>query len=455
MKTELIENGNLTSQLTILIEPDDYKDDFKKELKKYGQKAQLKGFRKGKVPLTAIKKMYGKSVLADLINNKIESTLQKVITDNTLDLLGSPIPSEDQKMINFDLKISEPYEFKFDLGVAPAFEVAGVDTSASYESYKIQIDEKDIDQQIVDLQKRMGEQVEVEEPIDTLDILSLHIIEVNPVTESPFTADITIMPDRMTDVYKEEYLGKTIGYKGQVDIFQFEKEASKEHVLKYFLKDAPEDVTEMFDVEVKSIKRLIPASLDDEFFTKAFGDETIKDETSAREKLREDLAKFYEAQGLSITKRYVLETLINENDLELPDEFLKRWLLVTNEQLTAEQVEEEYGDFVKNLRWTLIKKELSKKYEIKVGPEEIRSAMIEKFKAQFAQYGYGGAMGEMDYEGIGDRMMQNQESVQKEYEELLAEGVLDNILKEVTLVEKEVSSEEYKKIVEDLRQNNN
>ena len=455
MKTELIDKGDLSSELTIVIEPTDYKSEFDKEIRKYSQKSQLKGFRKGKVPLSAIKKMYGKSVLADVIDKKVQTTLQEVIAEKELDILGGPVSSEDQKMIDFDLKNLGDFEFKFDLGMAPEIDVKGVSPSDKHMNYHVKVEDATVDEQMSDLRKRMGTQEDTDEPIDTLDIVSLKISEVNSENEEPYSAEITIMPDRMTDAYKEEYLGKSMGYKGQIDVFEIEKDASEDYVRKYFLKDAPENVGKTFDTEVVGSKRLIPAEVNEDFFKTAFGsNEEITDEASAKAKLREDLEKFYEQQGLSITKRYILESLIEQNEMTFPDAFLKRWLAVANDNLTPEQIENEYDDFSKNLRWTLIKKEITKKEGLDVGVEDIRTSMIEKFKAQFAQYGYGAGLDSINYEDVADRMMQNQESVQKEYEELLAEKVLDSILGSVTLEDKEVSIDEYKKIVEELQQNN-
>ncbi len=455
MKTELIDKGDLSSELTIVIETTDYKPEFDKEIRKYSQKSQIKGFRKGKVPLSAIKKMYGKSVLADVIDRKVQTTLQEVITEKELDILGGPVSSEDQKMIDFDLKNLGDFEFKFDLGMAPEVDVKGADATDKHSNYKIKIEDNTVDEQFSDLRKRMGKQEDTDEAIDALDIVSLQITEVNSENEEPYTTEITIMPDRMTDAYKDEYLGKSKGYKGQIDVFEIEKDASEDYVRKYFLKEAPENVGNTFHSEVVGSKRLIPAEVNEEFFKTAFGgNEEIKDEASAKAKLREDLEKFYAEQGKSITKRYILESLIEKNEMTFPDAFLKRWLAVANDNLTTEQIENEYADFSKNLRWTLIKKEITKKDSLDVSAEDIRTSMIGKFKAQFAQYGYGAGLDSINYEDVADRMMQNQESVQKEYEELLAEKVLDSILESVTLEDKEVSIEEYKKIVEELQQNN-
>jgi len=261
------------------------------------------------------------------------------------------------------------------------------------------------------------------------------------------------MPDRMIDTYKDEFIGKEIGYKSSVDIFDLEKDTTDDYVMKYFLKDAPAEVGRKFDVEVKTIKRLVPAEANEEFYTSAFGEE-VKGEEDARAKLKENLEQFYATQGTSITKRKILETLIDSHDVEFPDDFLKRWLQMSNEKLTTEQIDEEYGDFAKNLKWTLIKEQIAKSQEIKATPEAVRGHLVENFKRQFAQYGYGAAGMDLDFESIGDRLMQDQQAVQRGYEEVLADLVFDHILTTVQLNDKNVSYDEYQEIVKKLQENN-
>lgn len=451
MKTELIDKGNLSAQINIVIEPADYKPDFTKELNKYRQQAHIKGFRKGKTPISTIKKMYGKSVLAEVINNKLQQSLQDYIVDEKLDLLGNPIPSEDQEQVDFSLTDMKDLSFSFDVGLAPQIEVLGVSKETNYESYKIELTDADLDEEIENLRKRMGTQEEVTEPVEEMDILTLHIKESTPTNEVAFEGEITVMPERLTDDHKKKFIGKNIGDVASIDIYDLETNATEDYVQKYFLKDAPEGTGKVFDATIKGVKRLVLAALNEDFFKGAFGDDSITDLAGAKAKLKEDLDKFYDSQCLSITKRKILEHLIDTNEMDFPDEFLKRWLLATNNELTEEQVGQEYEGFTKNLRWTLIKQKLSKDYEINITPDDIKNGMIEKFKAQFAQY--GGAMGDFDYGSFADKMMQNQESVQKEYEELLAERVLDKIVDSVQLNEEKIDLDKYKEIVNELQQN--
>lgn len=453
MKTELIETGPLSAQLTIVLEAEDYKKDFDKEILKYKSKAHLKGFRKGQTPLTAIKKMYGKSVLADVINEKLQSNLSNYLTENEIDILGNPIASDNQSQIDFDLKELKDFEFIFDLGLAPKVDIVGADSSATYTDYKVTIDESLVDEEITSLQKRMGEQIEVDEDIVETDILALEIVEKTKVEgRDSFQSEITVMPDRLVPSVKDSVIGKRLGHEMEINIFDLELNSTEDYVKKYFLKDAPEDITAEFKATVSSIKRLKPAEINEDFFTNAFGpDANITNESEAREFLKAELSDFYNEQGRSITKRYILENLIEKNDMPLPNEFLKKWLLSTNEKLTAEEVDKDYDGFSKNLKWTLIKQYVAKENEVAITHEDLKEAFLVKIKKQFAQFGgYPG----INYDDMVNRLMQNQETVQKEYEELLAERVLDKVCELVTLQEKSVSLEEYKGIVKSLQENN-
>ena len=449
MKKELTEAGPLCSRLTITLEVDDYKPSYDKELKKYSKQAQMKGFRKGKVPMSAIKKMYGKGILVEVIDKKIQETIQDEIKD--LSILGSPIASEDQEMMDFDVKDLKEHTFKFDIGLAPDIDVQGISDQDSYDDFKVVIDEAMIDEGMMDLRKRMGKQEDVDGAIEEKDIVSLKITSTQHESEEPYTSDITIMPDRMNDDYKDEYIGKKIGYSGQVDIYNLEKDATESHVEKYFLKDAPDDAGKVFTTEVLQIKRLVAAEANEEFFKTAFGDD-VSDEATAREKLKDNIEEFYGNQGQSITKRKILESLIDGHNIEFPDEFLRRWLKVSNDQLTEEQIDSEYADFIKNLKWTLIKEKIAKNRDLQVSPDLVRSHLVNNFKQQFAQYGYGGGM-DLDFDSIGDRLMQDQEAVQRGYEEVLADLVFDHVLGSVSLKEKKVTHEEYQDIVKELQEN--
>lgn len=451
MKTELIETGDLSSQLTIVLEKDDYIGRLNDELKKYKNKAHIKGFRKGKTPMSAIRKMYGQSVLAEVINDKLQNGLSDYINDNKIEILGNPLPSDNQKQIDFDIKNLSDFEFVFDLGLAPEFILVGASEADVYDDIQVDFEGSMIDEELESLRKRFGTQEEVDETILSDDILQIEITEQSaPADRDAFQTNITVMPDRLNEDAQKLVLGKKLGEEFKMDILNFEKDADEEYVKKYFLKDAPEDITFEFNAIIAGIKRLKLAELNEDLFTKAFGNPEIKTEEEARNYLKEELESFYKTQGRSITKRYILENLTEVNNFELPDEFLKRWLLSTNEKTTPEDIERDYSGFVKNLKWTLIKQSIAKAHDLEIGPDEIKAALRIKIEKQFAQFGgYPG----INYDDMVNRLMQNQETIQKEYEELLAEKVLDKVCDIVELKPKNVSLDKYKEIVKELQEN--
>jgi trigger factor len=309
-----------------------------------------------------------------------------------------------------------------------------------------------LNEELNSLRKRMGQQEEVDAEIEKEDIVSVEIIEINGNQErDAFQNTISVMPDRLTEDMQSVIIGKKLGEEFEIDIFNFEKDSTEDYTKKYFLKDAPEDVSNEFKATIAAIKRLKIAELDQELFDKAFGEGSVSNEEEAREFLKKELENFYNDQGKAITKRYILEALIAQNDMPLPEEFLKKWLVSTNEKVTPEEVDKDFEGFAKNLKWTLIKQNISKQYDLKIEPEELRNSIKAKIIQQFGSYGaYPG----MNFDDMTNRIMQNQETVQKEYEELLAEKVLDKISEVVTLTEKRVSLEEYKEIVRSLQENN-
>lgn len=450
MKKEMKETGNLSSQLTITLSPDDYIKKFETELKKYKDKAHLKGFRKGKTPLSAIKKMYGKGIMAEVIQTKVEDELSGFISEEKLEILGQPIPSEDQPALDFDLKDMGELTFRFDLGLAPQFDVKGVGPKDQYPSYQVVITDEMIHEEMENLQRRLGKQEEAEKDIIESDLLGIEIVENTVEDREPFRTEITVAVDKLEDSYSNQLLGKNLEFTFPIeDIFAFEEGMNEQTVKNYFLKDAPEDVGHSFHAKVVKIKRLILAELNQEFFDRAFGPGVVETADDAKEKMRQELESHYQSQGLAITKRNILEHLVNNNDLELPNEFLKRWLLSSNESLTAEQLESEYEQFEKNLRWTLVKNKLSKEYDITIEPQAIKDSVYRKLYRQFGAYNMEG----FDLNQMVERVLRNRESVEKEYEELLAEEVMNQVVEKVSLVEEILSQEEYQLKIKDMQAN--
>ncbi len=450
MHIDLIDTGHLSSQLVISLDPSDYKDLYNKELKKFSKTAHLKGFRKGKTPLSAIRKMFGKSALMESINTVLQEGIQGYIQENNLKTLGEPIPAEDQEEFSFGTKSLESYQFKFDIGLAPDIDVQGVSPEDQHEKFIVTVDESQVDKEIENLRRRQGNQEEVDAPIEVKDVVVVEIREKETVDRPTWSGEISILVESLTSEYQEALLSQKKDFELEIDIYNFEENTEEDYVHKYFLEGAPEDVSPIMIAKVVTIKRLIPATLDETFFETVFDPkEEIKDLEAAKAFIRNVLEDFYAVNAMNLTKRKIMESLIEKNHPAYPDDFLKRWLLIKNEELTAEYLEEEYDDLVKNLTWTLIKEKLSEQYQIEITKEMIQEGLKKELQEQFIEYGYD--IEGMDFERMTSSMMEREDKVKKKFEELFAEEILEKIYITVKLEEKMISVEEYSEILEQIQ----
>lgn len=454
MKISRQDHDDLNATITMVVEKDDYAGKFTEELKKHKGKAHLKGFRKGKTPLSAIKKMYGKPLLAELINKEIDDKLFGFLKEENIEILGSPIPSQDQEMVDFNVNELEDYTFSFDIGKAPALEVQGVSEADNYSQYKVEVDDKIIDDEMDMRRKRLGVNEDIEDTIEKDDILTIKAFELESGKrkDKGWETGFTIMVERIgEEELKESILKSKVNDTFNFNIYKIEKDASEDHVKKYLLNLDPEEekeIGEEFEGLIEKVSRRMPAELNDDFFEKAFPGEEIKDEAAARDKISEHISTFYSEQTKSVMYRDIMEAMMDKNSVTIPEDFLKRWLLMTNKQVTEQNIQDEFEPFTKNLQWNLIKNSLVKKYNLVVEPDELRAFVKKKISGYMQQYGGG----TMDLEPLVDQMLSNREAVEKEYSEIEAEKLFEEIARQVTIEEKPISIDDFREVVNELNE---
>ena len=446
MKIQKKDIDQLNTTLSIEIEKEDYLKKFNDELKNYKGKASLKGFRKGKTPLGFIKKMFGKGILADAVNESLQKGLFDYIKDQDLNVLGDPLPSESQEMIDFDVNNLGSFTFDFDLGLSPDITVKGAASTDSYTHYDITLTDEIVNEEIEVARKRQGSQEEVAEDIKEKDILKIQAIELENglPKEGGHETDFTLM----TDIIAEESMMKKVltmkkGGSFDFDIYNLEKDKDEVHVKKYLLNlgdDEEKEVGKDFRGTIEKVLRMKPADMDQAFFDGYFGPDKVKSEDEARTMIKEEIGKYYATQADSYLYRDIMEGLIEHNKMDLPEPFLKRWLKATNEKLTEEELEKEFPDFVKNLKWTLIRGEIAKTEEIEVKPEEIQQNIATQVRQYFGQYG----MGEEYINSTVQRMMQDRNQINKVYEELLSEKVFKVVGDRVNKKVDKISLDDFK-----------
>ncbi len=425
-------------ELVLQLPVSDYEPRLKSELQKYRQKANMKGFRKGKVPVSVIKKMYGRGILADLINEMLQKELSGYITDEKLDILGQPIPSESQETYDFEINNLVDFEFRFDVGLAPDFEVAGIEGEA-YEQLKVEVTDEMIDDELQATQKRAGNMENQESDFEETDSITFNAkeLEGDTLKNKGFETSFKVLiSDIQNDELRKKVLESKVGDAVRFDIFELEKDKTDEYVRKYLLQldeeEMDREVGRNFEATIEQVDRLIPAELNEEFFNKAFGEGEVTSEEEARTKIKDHIANMYKGQSEALLYRSFQERLLELNSPSLPDGFLKRWLKSGQETVTDEDLDKQYPDFEKGLLWSLIERKVGEKFEVEVGVEDVRQAMRDQLK----QYMGGYAVEDSMLDGYVDRMMQNQEQVEKVFQEKRSDKIFEALKEAVTIEEK-------------------
>jgi trigger factor len=380
----------LNAVIRLSIEKSDYEATVNETLKDYRKKANMPGFRKGMVPAGLIKKMYGKAVLAEEINKMLSGELNRYIHDENLQILGEPLPNEtEQKQISFDT--DETFEFVFDLGLSPVIDL-DFQKIGKLPYYEIAIDAEMIDNQVEAFQNRFGSYVDAEVSTENDNLIGSlkQLDDKGEVLEGGIQLEEAQVSLKMVLAKKSKsaLLGKKAG-----DVVKLnpKKAFENDHYLKQVLKieDAQaESLTAEFELTVSKVNTFVPAELNEDLFQKSLGGASdVTTVEQFKEKLEEDLKANL---GYSSEYRFLVDTkekLVNYVGMKLPEEFLKRWLVYSNENITKEQVEEEFPHFVKDLEWTLIKNRLSKDNHIQVGEADVVALAKETALMQFRQYG--------------------------------------------------------------------
>lgn len=440
--------SDLNWKITVQVPSEDYKPKVDSSVKDYSKKINLKGFRAGKVPAGIVKKMYGKEILAEELNKLVNDSLTGYLKDEDLKILGDPLPitKDDQSL---DLETGKTYEFEFELGLQPDFDLSPLSKKPSLTKHVIKVTDEMVNDEVENLQRRYGKMTNPAKIEDDKDALYVKLEELDNegnVKEDGATNDPAIPVDlfkgKVAKKAKELQKGDTL----DIDIFKsFDKE--KKETLKHLLniEDEEAEVGSMFRMTVQNINHLVPAELDEEFFAKVYG-EDVKTEEAFRGKIREELENLMGTYSDQQLHNDMIEWLLEKIDMDLPEDFLKRWLKFSNkEELTDEQLEKEFTPFLNNLKWTLVVNRISEDRGIHVHKEDIEQRTKELIKMEYG-------LQEEDETGahylkeLTSHLMQNQEHVQKVYEQLRDNRVFASLRDEFTLKDKSISFDKFKEL---------
>ncbi|HSO87143.1 MAG TPA: trigger factor [Draconibacterium sp.] len=435
--------------LKVAIEKADYEKTVADQLKEYRQKAVIPGFRPGKVPDGLIKRKYRIPVLVEEVNKLLSQKLSKYLVDEKLNILGEPLPNEEQqKTINWET--DENFEFVFDIALAPEINIS-LDKNNEIKFYKIAVSDEMINQQVEITQSQLGQNVPDDEVKNNSSVRG-DFAQLNDSGEEMADGirplDVLIAIDMIKDdEIKNSFVGKK---SGDVVVFDPVKAFENRHEIKHMLKikqDEADALNSNFSFTINEILKFEKAELNEDVFKKLYGEETdVKTTEDFRNRIKSEI----EANLVySSNHKFTIDAhdkLVEEAKLELPEAFLKRWLIAINKELSVEQIENEFQAFIDDLKWQLIKDSIIKENNVKVSAEETQAFAIQMARAQYNQYGIYD-IPEEQLESFAKMILEKPEEGERIYKRLYEDKVIKVVKEKVTLHETEVSQEEFNEMM--------
>lgn len=435
---------DLTALITVTIEKDDYKEKVEKSLNNYRKNATIKGFRKGQVPMSFVKKQYEKAAIYEEVNQILQRGINEYIQKENLSILGNPLPKEKETM-DWDV---DPLVFEFEVGLAPEFEV---DLSkVKVDTYKVVVGDDEVQKYVENFAKRFGS-------VKSMDIVEEGEVNIK-VEIQELDADKKVVEDGLN---KESYLfieelakpKKFIGKKFDDVVVVKAKDISEDPAqLQDILGMTAEEVEEFkgfFQMTIKEISTMEASPIDQSLFDKVYGEGAVKTEEEFRQKIKEEAGKMYVRETDKLMMNDVVEALLKETKFDLPTDFLSRWLHFSNEKIESiEDAKEQLKKEEDGLRYQLIESKVAQTFDLKVEMEDVQNATRNLIKEQLAMYGQSD-MPEEDLERIVQGSLQNQQEFQKIADQVFADKLMQTFKDNVKFKEKEISFEEFAKMMEE------
>ncbi len=438
VKEQLEEN---TLLLRVTVGQEDYGQEVDKQLREYRRKANIPGFRAGMVPMGIIRKMYGKGVVAEQSYRKASNSVFEYLQQEKIDYVGDVIPSEKQG--DFDFDNNTEFEFVFEAGVAPEvkLELSAADELV-YNS--IAVDKKMHDDYRSNFLRRYGRLIDVDE-VNSDEALTVRLDNGDMQIEDAYVGLIG-----MTEEERKPFVGKKIGYKTTVNINELYKSEKQRAAILKVKEEELATVKPEFELEITKIRRFADPELNEEFFKMAFPGGEVADEAALDAYLDAQIAGELRRESDYMFTLKLRNYLLEKAALQMPAEFLKRWLFVINEgKYTKEDIDKDFDQFLKMFTWNYLQKHFIQKGELKVTADEAKVEAKTLAQAQFVQYGMPTAPDDM-LEDYAKRILSEKEQSQKIYEKLFEVKVVDYVKSQITVKEEAVSADRFAELAKEL-----
>ena len=446
MNITLDKQNTTDGLIKIKLTESDYQPKVEEKVRDYSRKANIKGFRQGKVPSGVIKKMFGKSILVEQVNQLISHSVSNYIKDNKLRILGDPIPNSD-KARTIDWDNQKDFEFEFQVGMVDDFQY-DLSSKVKIKSYSIEVDEKVIEETLGDLKQRFGK-VSYPEVSEATDNLFGEIVGIDGVLRSEEEKKSSyISVEKVEKKEQKKFVGLKKEDEVEFDITKiFTDERLTAQAINVPIEEAKTAIGK-YTIKITTISRTEPAEINVELFDKVFGKDVVKNEEEFIVKIKETISENYKRETDHLLDHEIQHHFVDHTKIDMPDNFLKLWLKATSEgKVTDDILEKEFKQYKESLKWDLVKNKIAEDLKITVEAAEVKNKAKEMILQQFGGRAFAEQLGDK-MDGIADNYLSDQDgkNFMNLYNQLRSEKIMKTIRETITVTEKKVNLEEFKKV---------
>ncbi|MVZ64116.1 trigger factor [Sphingobacterium humi] len=414
---------DINASIQVEIAPADYNPQVDKAIKDQAKKAKLPGFRPGMVPTGHIRRMYGKAILFDEINRIINDKIAEYIGEQKLEVLGQPLPKDEDTDGQYNWDFNDTFNFNYEIGLAPSFDVP-FSAETEFTEYDIKADEATLAERIKNLRRSYGKMTnpEVSEEGDVL------YATLKQDKEEGIEKTTSVRTDIIEDAkIKKSLAGLKKDDAVKIDVKKAFKAADLARILGVTEEEAENlDVTK-FELTVKNINRLEESDLNQEFFDKLFPAGEVTTEEQFNEKVKEEVENLFKQNSAQKLRNDMYAFGMDKVEAKFPEDFLKRWLKATNPNLSPEEIEEGFADFLNNLKWTIIENRIVTENNLEVKYDEVVDLAKERIYAQIKMYNINEEPTDEQLQQFAMQLLSDREQANRLFEEVKALKVFDQL----------------------------
>jgi len=437
---QLEKNAGTEALIKINLKEADYQPKLKEKLKSFSKQANIKGFRPGKVPMSLIEKMYGKSIMVEEINKILVDSLKDYIKKNDIKIIGDPLPN-NEKAKEIDWDTQKEFDFEYNIGLIDDFDYK---LGFKFNKYQIKVEKKVLDEAIDNLKQQYGKMTNPEES-EAGD----SVFGIISQASSEFSKDGLIYIDKVTKKLQKSFIGIKKDEVLKVDIQKiFDDEKDLIEVTGLSDEEAKALAGE-FDFKVKNVNRVEPAEMNQEFFDKIFGEGKIKSEEEFLAEYTKVFEENYDKESEYLLAHQLQEKILKDTKIKIPEEFYRKWILASSQEIKEEDLDKDFEHYIRDLKWTLIKNKIFDDNEIKIDYKDIVEYTKKMFQAQFGGMELNEEMSQ-NMEVMANNYLQqnNGEHYMNVHNQLRTEKIMDILKQKVEISVKKVTQEEFNKKAE-------